>query len=186
MLFFRPAAVAGAVLLLGSLGFSTADAAATLSKSNLLPAGETITVNWTGLVLPTGLNSIVTIQQCVKNDSVPFNQLFDCSQATSINPSFATNGSTTFGVFGGDEPNSGEWGCGPLASIPKATCYVRVIPGNASNTATDEFYPVTFTATAVPGNEVPEVPLNVLLPLGAAAVLGGSVLIARRRQNNVA
>jgi hypothetical protein len=67
--------------------------------------------------------------------------------------------------------------------------------GQRHNTAGDEFYPITFTGTPVtttteettttidPGTQVPEVPMNVLLPLGAAAVIGGAVIVSRRRAN---
>jgi hypothetical protein len=225
----RPAAIAGAALLVGGLGFSSADAAGSLSKTDLLPQGETITVFYNNMTIPAGNSNVVYIQQCVKNDSGPFNQLFDCSQATGINPDYPGTGEALFAVFGGDDPNLGEWGCGPNTSsgVPAAaTCYVRLAPGSASNTATDEFYPVTFTAvvqttttvaptttvvqttttvvdptttvvdptttvvdpttTVVPPNDVPEVPMNVLLPLGAIAVLGGTVVLARRRQHNAA
>lgn len=197
------AVAAGSTLLLGALG-GTADAAATLSKSNLLPQGETITINYSGLVVPPGNNNVVFIMQCWKNDSGVFNPDLDCNQSMGINPAVPGTGTATFEVFGGIDPNLEEWGCGSLtpAGIPKAdTCYVRLAPGTASNTATDEFYPVTFTGTPAttttsstttttigdttttvdPGTEVPEVPMNVLLPLGGAAVLGGAVLITRRR-----
>ena len=217
----RPAAVAGAALLIGGLGFSTADAAGSLSKTNLLPQGETITVSYNNITIPAGNSNVVFIQQCRKDDSGVFNQLNDCSQATGINPAYPGTGQAAFAVFGGDDPNDTGWGCGPLATVPLATCYIRIAPGSDTNTASDEFYPVTFTAvgetttttiapttttiapttttiapttttiastttTVVPPNDVPEVPMNVLLPLGAAAVLGGSIVVARRRQNNAA
>lgn len=197
------AVAAGSTLLLGALG-GTADASATLSKSNLLPQGETITINYSNLTIPAGNSNVVFIQQCWKNDSGVFNQILDCSQSTGINPAYPGTGEASFAVFGGADPNLEEWGCGSAtpAGIPQvATCYIRLAPGNANNTATDEFYPVTFTGTpattttlpgttttiaattttVAPGSEVPEVPMNVLLPLGGAAVLGGAALITRRR-----
>lgn len=191
----------GSALLLGGLG-GTANAAATLSKTDLLPQGETITINYSNLTVPPGNSNVVFIQQCWKNDSGVFNQILDCSQSTGINPAYPGTGSATFDVFGGADPNLEEWGCGPQtpSGIPTAsTCYIRLAPGNANNTATDEFYPITFngvvaptttvaetTTTAGPGTEVPEVPLNVLLPLGGLAVIGGAVVVTRRRGANAA
>jgi len=254
----RTAAVAGVALALGGglVLSNSAQAAGSLSKSNLLPQGETITVFYNNMTIPAGNSSVVFIQQCWKNDAGVFNPAADCSGATGINPPYPGTGQADFAVFGGADPNLGEWGCGPLTSpgVPKAdTCYIRLAPGSQSNTASDEFYPVTFTAveettttteaptttvapttteaptttvapttteaptttvapttteaptttvaptttaaptttvdpgtttTVVPPNDVPEVPMSVLLPLGAIAVLGGSIVVARRRQHS--
>ena len=191
------AATVGSMMLIGALAGS-ASAAGSLSKTNLLPQGETITVNYSGLTIPAGNSNIVIIQQCRKNDAGLFDQALDCSAFNAINPAVPGTGSATIDVFGGDDPNLGEWGCGSLTSpgVPTAsTCYIRLAPGNAENTAGDEFFPITFTGTPVtttteettttidPGTQVPEVPMNVLLPLGAAAVIGGAVIISRRRAN---
>lgn len=189
MRFTRTAtAVAGAVLLIGGLA-TTALASGSISP-NIVDATQptsNVTVSWSGITIPAGLSNIVVIQQCWKNDSGVFDQLNDCSQATGLNPPVGAtgSGSQVFNVFNGDEQVNGAWGCGPLttAATPKAnTCYVRLAPGNATNTATDEFYPFTFGA---PTN-VPEVPMNILLPGSAAAVLGGAILIARRRHARMA
>jgi hypothetical protein len=185
----KSAAVVGASLMIAGMG-ATASAAGSLSKTVIAPAGETITVNWSGITIPAGLSNVVYVQQCVKNDSGPFNQLTDCSQATGLNPDVGAGGagSVEFAIFGGDDPNLGEWGCGPNTTpgIPKGTnagvdtCWVRIAPGNATNTATDEFFPFTFGSG--PDPVIPEVPLNVLLPGSAAAILGASLYFARRRQ----
>ena len=187
------AATAGSVMLIGAFAGS-ASAAATLSKSNLLPAGETIQITYSGLTVPAGNSNVVFIQQCWKDDSGVFNQVLDCSPSTTLNPPATPGGTVTYNVFGGNEPNLEEWGCGanPTPGVPQAdTCYIRLAPGTKTNTATDEFYPITFTGTPDtttsttidPGTDVPEVPMNVLLPLGAAAVIGGAVVVSRRRAN---
>jgi hypothetical protein len=185
----RTAAVVGTTLLIGGLA-ATASAAGNISP-NVIDATQpssTITVNWSGITIPAGLSNVVFIDQCYKNDAGVFNPATDCSQATGINPDFAGGtGSATYTVFNGDDPNGTPFGCGPLTTAGTAkgtangvdTCWVRLSPGNQSNTATDEFYPFTF---GPPAGNVPEVPLNVLLPTSAAAVLGASLLIARRRQ----
>ena len=189
MRFTRIAAIVGATLVFGGLA-TTALAAGSISP-NVIDAtagSSNVTVNWSGIVIPAGLANVVFIQQCYKNDAGVFNQLTDCSQATGINPPVGAtgSGSSPFLLFNGDDPNGQPWGCGPLttAGNPKGTlngvdtCFVRLAPGNESNTATDEFYPFTF---GPPQGQVPEVPLNILLPGSAALVLGASLVIARRR-----
>ena len=87
-------------------------------------------------------------------------------------------------MFNGDEPGSiGEWGCGPLSTLPtSAQCYVRLAPGSIQNTTGDEFLPLNF-GTVTPPVDIPEVPLNILLPAGAAAILGAAMFINRKRQS---
>ena len=179
----RTTAVVGTALLIGGLATTTAQAAGTLSKTVINPAGETITVNFSGLSAADG---VVFVQQCQKNGNAPgvvFNQLTDCSQATGLNPFIPAGGagSTPFALFAGIEPNLEEWSCGNTVTsgIPNNnTCYVRLAPAVKSNVSTDEFYAFTYGAEPV----VPEVPLNVLLPAGAAAMLGAGMLINRKRQ----
>lgn len=192
----RIATAAGAALLIGGLGTS-AYAAATLSTNvaNASAASTPITVNFSGLSQADG---VVFIQQCWIDGNAPgavFNQASDCSQATGTNQTITASGSgsAVLNFFNGTEPNLEEWGCGPLtgSGVPKGTdgsqdaCWVRLAPGVKTNTSTDEFYKVTF-GTVAPPPDVPEVPLNVLLPASAAAVLGGAFLITRKRQTKAA
>jgi hypothetical protein len=181
-------AVVGSALLVGGMS-ATALAAGGISPNvaDSTTASTTLTVNWSGIVIPAGQNQIVVIQQCWKNDSGPFNQADDCSQSSATNPAVGAggSGSAQFTVFNGDEVVNQLWGCGPLTSAgtPSAsTCYVRIAPGINTNTASDEFFPFTYA----PPSSVPEVPLNILLPGSAAAVLGGALLIARRRHIKLA
>jgi hypothetical protein len=135
----------------------------------------------------------VFIEQCNRDGNgagVVFTPLSDCSQATSLNPSTGPtgSGSQAFTLFSGDDPNESGWSCGPgSTSAPSTglvydTCYVRLTTGVQSNVATDEFYPVTFSTNVDPEPVVPEVPLSVLLPLSATAVLGGAYAITRKRK----
>ncbi len=187
MRFKRSATILGTALVIG--GFGTAAAAATtLSQSSFLPAnGSTtnITVNFSGFNQADGS---VFIQQCWKNGNTPgvvFDSQLDCNQSLTANPTILAGGSGSgrLDVFSGDEPNLGDWGCGPgtTTGLPRATtCYIRVVPGVLTNVAADEFTPITFDKTDPP--VVPEVPLNILLPLSAMAVLGGGALIANRKR----
>ncbi len=185
MRFTKAAAVAGAALMIGGLG-SSASAAGNLSKTTILPAGESVTVTLSGQI--PGTYSF--IQQCWKNDTSPtFNQLTDCSQATGdqVLPDASGNATKSFFLFGGDEPNDAGWGCGPntSAGLQKATtCYVRIAKGSPATTAGQEFFAFTYGVTPPP--DVPEVPLNILLPLGAAAVLGGGALVRNRSRRAAA
>lgn len=192
----RTATVAGTVLLVGGIG-TAAMAAATLSKSVIPANGDlaarTITVSWSGLpALDT-----VFIEQCNRDGNavgVVFTPLSDCSQATGHNPSTGATGSGSdqFTIFSGDDPNESGWSCGPgptsahSTGLVYDTCYVRLSTGVQSNVATDEFYPITFSTAVDPPPDVPEVPLNVLLPISAAAVLGGGYLVTRKRKLNAA
>jgi hypothetical protein len=182
MRFNRTTAVVGTALLVGGLA-TGASAAGSLSKTVINPAGETITVSFSGLNPQDG---VVFVQQCNKNGNAPgvvFDQLLDCSQATGENPTIPASGAGTqqFALFAGAEPNVGEWSCGntPEPGIPNfTTCYVRLAPVVQANVSTDEFYPFTYGADPV----IPEAPLNILLPAGAAALLGAGLLINRKRQ----
>lgn len=187
----RSATVVGSMLLVGGFGTAAFATAGSLSTS-IIPANgntaqRTITVNFSDVPV----NEIVFIQQCKANDSGPFNNGNDCSGATGINPQANASGagSAQFLIFSGDDPNESGWSCGPgSTAIPSSgtvynTCYVRITPTVQTNTDTDKFLPITFS-TGSPA--VPEVPLNILLPLSAAAVLGGGYIVTRKRKLSAA
>ena len=179
----RTAAVAGAALMLGGLG-ATAYAAGTTTLASSTAPETDITVTWSGQVRPAGSSSAIFITQCWQSDALStFNPATDCSIATGINPNFSASGSALFTVFNGDESVLGNWGCGPLATAAtSAQCYVRLAPGSSTNTAGDEFIPLNY-GTITPPVDIPEVPLNVLLPAGGAAILGAAMFINRKRQS---
>ena len=159
---------------------------ATVAPNNVSPAGGAVTISYTGWS-PT---NVVFINQCVKNGNTApvFNYLTDCTAFKSINPNTNSSGagSATFQVFAGDDPVNELWACGATSAVgntPTPTCFLRITDQVQANTTDDQFYPVTFTAA---DPQVPEVPLNVLLPASAAAVLGAGLLIARKRQLNAA
>ena len=79
---------------------------------------------------------------------------------------------------GGDDPASG-------IVAPKVngvyTCWLVLTAGSSAPNASDSLsIPVTYSTA--PDPQVPEVPLNVLLPLSAAALIGGGMFISRRRR----
>jgi hypothetical protein len=189
MRFKRLASVVGATLLVGGVA-TTAYATSTANPtvvSNTAPRSF-ITVTSTGLNTAGGFQA--NYQQCWRSDAVAtFNQVDDCSAFTAdvanIQPGTG-NATKSFEVFNGDEPNFGEWGCGPLstAANTQQTCWIRITPNDTTNTTNDEF--VSFTFGPVVDPVIPEVPLNILLPASAAAILGAGFLIARKRSSHMA
>jgi hypothetical protein len=187
MRIMRIAAAAG-IAAVGVAGFSSAaSSAGTVSvtpSTNISTVGTpNVTVSWTGV----NAGQVVFIQQCWKTQSDPtFDPANDCSSYNELNPKSNNSGAGTqlYTLFTGAEPNNGLWGCGNPADsaalgIPVyATCYVRLAPDTDTNTGLDFDATISF---APPAN-TPEVPLNVLLPLGGAAVLGGAYMISRKRQ----
>lgn len=189
MRFKRLASTVGATLLIGGVA-TTAYAASTANPTVVsnTAAESVITVTSTGLNTAGGTSA--NYQQCWRSDAIAtFNQVDDCSAFTAdvaniFNP--GGNATKAFTVFNGNEPNFGEWGCGPLSTAlnTQQTCYIRVTPNDITNTTNDQF--VSFTYGPVADPVVPEVPLNILLPGSAAAILGAGFLIARKRSSHTA
>jgi hypothetical protein len=167
---------------------ATAHAAGSISPTVLDSTLTTqpVTVTWSAITIPAGLNNVVYIQQCWKSDVGAFNRVDDCSPQSLNLPVGTGSGTQVIQAFNGDEVVNQLWGCGPLTSAGVPTpadgkCYIRIAPGSLDNTASDEFFAFSYG----PGTPVPEVPLNILLPGSAVLVLGGAVLIARRRQARI-
>ena len=188
MRFKLLATAAGATLLIGGFSASAyADSTATPAVVSDSAARSIIRVDSTGLNIAGGTTS--NYQQCWRSDTDPaFNQENDCSAFTADAGIISATGTATknFEVFNGNEPNFELWGCGPLstAANTQSTCYIRVTPNDVTSISNDQFVSFTFGPVAPP--DVPEVPLNVLLPVSAAAILGAGFLIARKRSSQMA
>ena len=191
----RIAAEAG-VAAVGIAGFAAAASSATsitapasVPDAYINPPKIPTTITFHGLAA----RQYGFISQCRKTDADPtFNYAIDCSSynATQFQADSTGTGTGNFNLFVGIETINAEWGCGVAATandpnfdpsapaIGYSTCYIRVAPDTQSNTASDFFQPIAF----VPPAQTPEVPLNVLLPLGGAAVLGGAYMVSRKRQ----
>jgi hypothetical protein len=188
MRFKRLATTVGAILFVG--GFATSAYAVTTATPSVVSntaARSIVRVDSTGLDIAGGVTS--NYQQCWRSDAIPqFNQVDDCSAFTADAGFIAANGTSTknFEVFNGNEPNFELWGCGPLSTAPNTqqTCFIRVTPNDVTRTDNDQF--VSFTYGVVTPPDVPEVPLNVLLPASAAAILGAGFLVARKRSSRTA
>jgi hypothetical protein len=175
------AGVAAASVALASPAFA---GTGTASPTTNLTNNQLITVGWDGF---TGGAEKIYVHECWKDGTDPtFDFALDCGPLTQRILTAAPSGSiANFKVFAGDEP-SGDMphACGftndaSLGNTVHPTCFVRVTDNSAANNGEDVFIPITFAVT--PPVDVPEVPLNVLLPLGAAAVLGAGLFINRKR-----
>ena len=191
MRFQRTATVVGAAFLLGGFA-SPAFADATLTPAVVDQSSPFSTISISATNIPANFGSTVNIQQCWRDgDAVGFDPALDSAigaadSENQVGGAFTKN----FQVFNGDEASFGEWGCGPLATaaVVSQTCYVRL--SGDLGTSNDQFYPFTYgpgagtttTTIVVPPAEIPEAPLNVLLPATAAALAGVGIFVARRRQ----
>jgi hypothetical protein len=160
------------------------------SVSALSPThGHQVTVTLTGFAP----NATIFLQQCYR-DAEPtagFDFTIDCDNSTSsTNVATDANGNATktITLFGGDEPSGLKgWGCGPDATndpdnglFAYDPCFVRVAPDTKDNYTSDQFLSFTY-GTTEPPPEVPEVPLNILLPASAAVLLAGGYVFTRKR-----
>lgn len=179
MRFSRLAALGG-VSLVALAGASAPAAAApngTASPTTNLTDGSVIHVTWNR---PAGLTyGAVYVTQCFKSDADPtFDGYADCyiDVGTTIFLNGAGVGETDFTeLFMGDDPR----GFGDQCDLD-SDCFIRLSPGQEDNPTADEFFPLSFAET--PPVDVPEVPYNVLLPLTAAAAVGGAGFYASRRR----
>lgn len=166
--------------------FAGAAGASVVVTPNPIPVADnqtsvTTTVNFAQP--PANQNTFV--MQCKKDPAdATFDAITDCSNFTTIqlNPNPASL-SLQFSVFRGLEPSGDQlWGCFKAGdSVPAGVdaynqCWIRVAYNTVTNNGNDEFVPFTFS-----GAQVPEAPVAVLLPVFAAAVLGGGVFLQRRR-----
>lgn len=127
--------------------------------------------------------------QCVTTNEMPtFNQYADCSQATFQSYRAGANGSGSgeFVLFGGNDPNGEDWGCGPLATATRRvdTCYVRLTTGTITNTAYNEFFAIRFAGESSSVSSTSSGPSRAPVIVAAAvavAALGAGALVLRRR-----
>ena len=77
---------------------------------------------------------------------------------------------------------------GPVVTTTTTPATTTTVPGATTTTtgATTTTIGGATTTTNVPNPDVPEAPMTVLLPVGAAVLLGGSIVVARRRSSKSA
>jgi hypothetical protein len=183
-------AVAGITLLLGTTLAGTSSAASTVTVTpNPIPVTSNqtdapITVNWTGQAPDT----LMFIEICGKSISdATFNVALDCSSLSEQTPNGTADGSGSYQLdaFRGEAPEGDlGWGCfAPGDTAPEGvtkytTCYVRVTNNSKNNKLDAAEQAFTFK---VGGDEIPEAPLGVMLPVAAGLVAVGGFLFLRRR-----
>lgn len=193
----RLAALLGVMTLLGIAVAAPSGAAGTATVApNPIPvsAGQeyaTVTVDYDF----GGPNTAVFLDVCKKLSSDPtFDYTLDCdsgvANATNGNASgsgeyqleIAVGDSYGSRLFGPDATN--QWGCYPQGFTPSAgfqaisQCYIRVTQGDVFNNTDAAHVPISFS---VGGNDIPEVPVVVMPVLLGAVLVGGYLLINRRR-----
>src|SRR5262249_2993202 len=138
-------------------------------------------------------NQLMFATQCnnntTNNPNLDINR--DCDPL-SLNAEFTSDGSGAgviddFSVFTGKplQPNLPRVCQGESDRVPPgfpafSPCYIRLTDNQNNNVTDAVFKPITFKPTTTP--PVPEAPYTVLLPLGAAAVLGGAYFVVRNRR----
>lgn len=183
--------IASVAAMMCATFFVAAAAGATVVIPNPISvsAGQTsVTINVTAASQPSNKPLLVT--QCKKSSADPtFNFGIDCSNLSEIVYNSGTPQPLEFIAFHGAEPSGDtDWGCFAPGETPPAgitavtTCYIRVTNNAESNATDQEFTPMTFALT---GNPTPEVPVAILLPVAAAAVIGAALFMQRRRTQTV-
>lgn len=120
------------------------------------------------------------------NDTLNGEQAFNCLD-TVDDP----NGTTTVNGAQPIDPAIPAWGSsaggnlnnppGFQGSAGSAPCQVRISQNAGGFSTTDIYDPISLAA---PSGGVPESPMAIALPIGAAAVIGGGAFLALRRRRN--
>jgi hypothetical protein len=192
-------AAAAAIPFLSIVGFAgsaSAAASITITPAGPIPTtGATVTVDATGF---PALESQLNISQCVApaRYAGAFNPNTDCEIGTNQDMFGGTDGAgvaqDTYPVKSGVVLATTAGGQGFLCDATHA-CQLRVTVGPFPSVATQAFIPLSFAAgTAVtttttivdPNPVVPESPLPIMLPIGAAAVLGAGYMMLRKGRNS--
>ncbi len=174
--------VAAITLVGGQLASAATPDDLTLTPSSGLVDGSV--VNVTGVNF-TGTN-IVFVMQCARDgNNIPagqpgFDFTLECNASFNRNPAVtAGNFTTNLTVFAGPEPDGAPFECNETTP-----CWIRVAPNTPGDVNNDVFKQITFAGTAptttIPDPEIPESPINVLLPISVVAIAGGALFFARR------
>jgi hypothetical protein len=158
-------------------------------------SGQTITVSLPPeTILPHGQNLHIVECQAGPGGTVPTGT-FVCDQGSQYagNAVVAADGSlsvTDFSVFAIPSPALGENASNPTQCGTAANECILYIGADQTQPSLPHVWSQGFqvaikdageTGTVSPGDGTPEVPLAVGLPLAAAGLFGGTVLVRRRR-----
>ncbi len=192
------AALLGVMTLLGIAVAAPSGAAGTATVTpNPIPVSTgqefaTVTVDYNF----GAANTAVFFDVCRKLSSDPtFDYTLDCDSGVANAANGSSNGSGSYQleiavgdsyssrIFGPDLTN--QWGCYPQGFTPSSgftavsQCYIRVTQGDVFNNTDAANVPFSFTVPG--GGDIPEVPVVVMPVLLAAVLVGGYLLINRRR-----
>jgi hypothetical protein len=182
---------AACVMLIGSaapaLALTDPSPGTNPAPNTNLHDGQAISVNWSGATA----NQLVFISECWRPQTDPnFVDVTTSCSSLSINPNStaAGTGPATFNVFVGPDPNIGADACAfnaaqAAGAVLHTTCWIRIAPGDINATSGVLSLPITFAdPNAGGGGGVPEAPLAILLPIGAATLVAGGYFYSRRRR----
>jgi hypothetical protein len=192
------AAAAIPVLTILSLAGSASAAGSVVVTPNPVPAAGAPQA----LVVGSGLTpgDQIYMSQCVdaprQANPASFNPFTDCEAvyATAAIDAVDASGNFTdnFDIYTGVVRPTTQGGVGFTCDSTKP-CRIRLSVGTFAATAGQVFAPLTFevgtpattTTTVVdPTPVVPESPLPIMLPIGAAAVLGAGYMMLRKGRNS--
>jgi hypothetical protein len=203
-------AAAAAIPVLSIIGFADSASAAgsiVITPANPIPAAGAPGATVAGTGFTPG--DVLILSQCVdaarQAGGAAFNPLTDCepSLGGAINFGDAVPASGVFtasyDIASGNILPVSSGGVG-IVCDDTHPCRLRVSVGTFDTTAGQVFAPLTFaapvvvtttttvaaatTTTVVPGTDVPESPLPIMLPIGAAAVLGAGYMMLRKGRNS--
>jgi Neocarzinostatin family len=182
--------IAATVLAGGQLASAQTVNDVTVTPSTGLVDGSVVAVAGSNF---TSTN-IVYVMQCARDgNNIPagqpgFDWTLECNSSFNRNPAVSGgNFTTNLTVFAGPEPDGAPFECTP--TVP---CWIRIAPNNPGDVNNDLFKQITFggttptttttpPTTTIPDPEIPEAPINVLLPISVAAAAGAALFFARRR-----
>jgi hypothetical protein len=178
--------VIAGVLLIGAPAWA---GSGTATPNSNLPSPATVVVTWTGMAA----NGAIYISQCDGSDPADpaWDSTINCSFLSQVQRAGTPTGTGSYNTFTVKlDPGADTFVCGP-ASGPTGTvqpdgrtlynnCTIRVTDVSPDTRTREFFLPISFADQ--PGNQVPEAPFAILLPIGGIALIGGAYLILRGRK----
>ena len=171
----------GAMAASASLGIA-GSAGAVVVGGSVTPQGGTFTdgqtITVSGAPGTVAGNAQVVVSLCANTDSgVAFDPFNDCDFDSALNFADPANADGSFSDFFTIIDPPVKFDC--TAALP---CRLRINTGVFSGVGDQAFIPgfIVGTTAPVPDPVIPEVPLNVLIPLGGAAAMGGAYFLVRR------
>jgi hypothetical protein len=166
-------------------GTASAAASATITTPGPYTDGETVTVTGSGFPIHSALPSGLTIAECADPGGVPPTDNTTCDGST-VNPlPVNTDASGAFSTSYTLVKLSTVGGASNIDCDATNECTLWVgVDFNNNFLGTHAFTSPGFLIGS-PTTGTPEAPVVIALPVGAALLFGGTVLVARRRRAHV-